>query len=466
MTTFNIGGSAVEFTTSGTAATFSVVPTSVTFSVTGGAGPAGATTLDALTDVDTTGVTDDDVLTYSGGTWVAAAGGGTASGIPESTIDAKGDLLVGSANDAVDNLTVGANDTVLMAASGQTLGVAWTALSTSHVSGAVATSRTISTTSPLSGGGDLSANRTLTIADGSTAAKGAVQLTDSTSSTSTTTAATPNSVKSAYDLANGAVPKSLADAKGDLFVATADNTVARLAVGGTAGHVLTVDSGETTGLKWAAVSGSGIAESLLDAKGDLIVASAADTAARLAVGTNGHVLTADSGEATGVKWAAASGGGLVLLDDGAPSAASSFTITGFDSAYDDFRLIMRLLGSTDIILKAQLKVSGTPSTSGYTCNRAFFSGSDDGNDTNQQGTDEWMWQVIGAGAPSLFGLDLGSVAMAEATTFHGTQACYYAQPYVSMIAGVHSAATAYDSITVTANTGTITGRWRLYGYAK
>jgi hypothetical protein len=61
---------------------------------------------------------------------------------------------------------------------------------------------TISTTAPLSGGGDLSANRTIAIADGTTSVKGAVQLTDSTSSTSTTTAATPNSVKTAYDLAS------------------------------------------------------------------------------------------------------------------------------------------------------------------------------------------------------------------------------------------------------------------------
>lgn len=57
---------------------------------------------------------------------------------------------------------------------------------------------------------------------------------------------------------------------------------------------------------------SGIQETLIDAKGDLLTATAADTPSRLAVGTNNYVLTADSAQASGLKWAAVSGGGKVL----------------------------------------------------------------------------------------------------------------------------------------------------------
>jgi hypothetical protein len=59
---------------------------------------------------------------------------------------------------------------------------------------------------------------------------------------------------------------------------------------------------------WAAPPGGGGAvatDTIWDAKGDLAVGTGADTASKLSVGTNGHVLTADSTTATGLKWAAA-----------------------------------------------------------------------------------------------------------------------------------------------------------------
>lgn len=46
-------------------------------------------------------------------------------------------------------------------------------------------------------------------------------------------------------------------------------------------------------------------ESLFDAKGDLLVASADNTPAKLGVGTNGYILTANSSATNGIEWAAA-----------------------------------------------------------------------------------------------------------------------------------------------------------------
>lgn len=62
-----------------------------------------------------------------------------------------------------------------------------------------------------------------------------------------------------------------------------------------------------------------IQPTILDAKGDLIVATAADTPARLAVGTNGQVLKADSTTATGLAWGTDSGATFV----GAMAVASA-----------------------------------------------------------------------------------------------------------------------------------------------
>ena len=61
-------------------------------------------------------------------------------------------------------------------------------------------------------------------------------------------------------------------------------------------------------------------KSLADVKGDLIAATGNDAFTRLAIGTNNQVLTADSAAATGMKWAAASGGISIGLASALPNA--------------------------------------------------------------------------------------------------------------------------------------------------
>jgi hypothetical protein len=79
---------------------------------------------------------------------------------------------------------------------------------------------------------------------------------------------------------------------------------------------------------------------IVDAKGDIIAATAADTVARLAVGANDTVLTADSSTATGLKWAAPSSGGMTLLSTTTLSG-SSVTLSSIPQTYNNLQLIIR-----------------------------------------------------------------------------------------------------------------------------
>jgi hypothetical protein len=76
-------------------------------------------------------------------------------------------------------------------------------------------------------------------------------------------------------------------------------------------------------------AGAAIAKTIVDAKGDIIAATAADTVARLAVGANDTILTADSSTATGLKWAAAAAVGLQVFSahDSKSSGVDAGTFT-------------------------------------------------------------------------------------------------------------------------------------------
>lgn len=79
-----------------------------------------------------------------------------------------------------------------------------------------------------------------------------------------------------------------------------------------------------------------IAKAIVDAKGDLIVATAADTVARLAVGSNDQVLTADSTTASGLKWATPASGGMTLINTGGTTlTGSAVSVQSIPATYNE-----------------------------------------------------------------------------------------------------------------------------------
>ena len=91
-------------------------------------------------------------------------------------------------------------------------------------------------------------------------------------------------------------------------------------------------------------SHSEIASTIIDAKGDLIVGSAADTPIRKAVGTDGQMLYADSTVTGGIKWAdAPASGGMTLLSTTTLSG-TSVTLSSIPSTYK--QLYLTIIGAS------------------------------------------------------------------------------------------------------------------------
>jgi hypothetical protein len=90
-----------------------------------------------------------------------------------------------------------------------------------------------------------------------------------------------------------------------------------------------------------------ISNTLVDAKGDLIVATGADTPGRLAVGSANQVLTVDSSTGTGLKWATPAAGGKILQVVNTTLTSGNFTTS-----------------STSFVDVTNLNVSITPASTG------------------------------------------------------------------------------------------------------
>jgi hypothetical protein len=96
-------------------------------------------------------------------------------------------------------------------------------------------------------------------------------------------------------------------------------------------HVFTGDDATffTAGV---ATANAAIPKSVVTTKGDVVTATASATPARLGVGSNGQVLTADSTTATGIKWATpATPTGWTFLTSASVTSGSTVVITGLSS---------------------------------------------------------------------------------------------------------------------------------------
>lgn len=216
-------------------------------------------------------------------------------------------------------------------------------------------------------------------------------------------------------------------------------------------------------------SGSAINPTIVDAKGDIIAATAADTVARLAVGANDTVLTADSSTATGLKWAAASSG-LTLISNTAFTTQSSVSLAAntFSATYTNYKIILDITAfSASNTFIARMRASGTDYSGNQYLNQYV-----DGSGATASASDTATNTSISLGDPNTnvnyqLEMELFKPNVASRTWAISKQYFYDSTGYwhIRMQGNRVDTTTQYDSMSIIPSTGTMTGRIFVYGYA-
>lgn len=244
--------------------------------------------------------------------------------------------------------------------------------------------------------------------------------------------------------------------------------------GGTSGQVLAKNSNTDLDFVWVAQDDSNaIQNAIVDAKGDLISATAADTPARLAVGTNGQVLTADSTTSTGLKWATAAAGSFTKIHSSTFSAVSSKSVTDcFSSTYENYKIIFTIsAGSNSASIRARLSTSGTDNTTSNYYNGNPVVRTDYSTANNASGGAASYFDVgrIEANSTQIQGMcfDFMQPELAKRTIYGQSG---FGQDATSGAGwaggGGFDGTTQFQGITFYTTAGTMTGSIAIYGYEK
>ena len=237
-------------------------------------------------------------------------------------------------------------------------------------------------------------------------------------------------------------------------------------LGGTTGQVLAKTTNADMDFTWVSQDDTNaIQNAIVDAKGDLIGATAADTPARLAVGTNGQVLTADSTQSTGLKWAATATG-LTYVGQATFAAAASAALDNvFTSTYRNYLLVFDCTAAGGADLKITFRTGGVDNTTA-----SYYS----------QGLSNYGVTVVGANSSSQTSAKVGGVGSPggvvaatifapEATAGTRIESRGHKDTGSSAEIGIYyagfAANTSFDGIKITGVTNNLTGTYRIYGLA-
>ncbi len=169
---------------------------------------------------------------------------------------------------------------------------------------------------------------------------------------------------------------------------------------------------------------------------------------------------------------AAAASGLTLIAKSSASGAASHTVSNcFTSTYEKYRVVYQFssFGAANNDLTLQLTVAGTPTTSGYSCQRMMVNGSSTGFSSNPYGTDEWDFIYGGSSYPaSTFGaIEFGDPQKASVSTYtqNGT-ARSGSTTFFFINGGMLDNSTQYDGFKVVGTGGNFSADFYIYGYQK
>jgi hypothetical protein len=235
------------------------------------------------------------------------------------------------------------------------------------------------------------------------------------------------------------------------------------------GYVDGVTSAIQTQLNSKIGQSTAIDPTIVDAKGDIIAATAADTVSRLAVGTNNQVLTADSAQATGMKWAAPAGALTKISTTTITSAASTDISNIFSATYDRYFIVLEVTAAGDHI-RFQMQNSGTRDATNYGGAVSGYRYNASGHDFSKTASsDGYLLHLGTATSPGVNGLVqavISSPFAAAKTRITGnfTGVWNAGGFWTAGSFGVtHDVATSYNGIMVGAVTGNMTGTFTVYG---